>query len=194
MTAAFVESLRDFLCQMRERDTEFHVHGSILHKYRLGPPLSENELQAFERRHHIVLPADYRFFLKNVGDGGAIRSDAPIVAVNAGAGPGCGLLPLEEAAEECDPGRPFPLVASVEAQPFRGIERWGDGEVYPGVLQLCYAGSAGYDFLVVNGPAYSTMWGADVDIRNFTPVAPSFEVWYRRWMDRLTDTVLSRAQ
>ena len=191
MTADDVEKLHDFLSQMREWDPEFRVHGSLRHKYRLGPPLSERELQAFEREHRIVLPADYRSFLKNAGDGGAVRSNAPVLAVNAGAGPACGLLPLAEAVEECDPSRPFPLSEAVEAQTFQGIERWGDGEAYPGVLQLCYVGSAGYDFLVVNGPAYGTMWGADVDIRNFTLIAPSFEAWYCRWMERLVDTVLS---
>ena len=120
MTAEDVEGLQDFLSQMRERDPEFRVHGSIRHKYRLGPPLSEDELQAFERKHHIALPADYRFFLKNAGDGGAIRSDALVVAVNAGAGPACGILPLAETVEECDPSRPFPLTEAGEAQTFQG--------------------------------------------------------------------------
>ena len=192
MTVDDVNSVNALLHRMREEDPLFKIFGSDHHRYQFGPPLSESELLAFESRHHIVLPADYRFLLRNIGDGGAVHSSAPYVAINSGPGPGCGVLPLEEAAEECDPGRPFPLVKSVEVQPFTGIERWGDDEAYPGVLQLSYVGSAGYDFLVVNGPAYGTMWGADVDIRNFAPVAPSFEAWYYDWMKRLTDTVPSR--
>ena len=192
MTIDDVQSLSRLLQRMQNEDPQFQVFGSTHHRYRFGPPLSESELLEFERLHHITLPADYRFFLRNAGDGGAIRSSAPYVAINSGPGPGCGVLPLEEAVEECNPGRPFPLVKSVEVQPFPGIERWGDDEAYPGVLQLSYVGSAGYDFLVVNGLAYGTMWGANVDIRNFAPVAPSFEAWYYDWMKRLTDMVPSK--
>ncbi len=177
---------------MREEDPDFRVSHAEYHKYRLGSSLSENELQAFEQQHSVVLPADFRFFLKEVSNGGGIRSSAPVIAINAGAGPGCGVMPLEEAVIGCDPSKPFPLTQDVEVQPFPGIERWGDEEEYPGLLELCYVGSAGYDFLVVNGPAYGTIWGADVDIRNFAPIAASFDEWYGKWMKRLEEYALPR--
>ena len=159
MTADDIENLNKLLARMREEDLNLRVSRAEYHKYRLGPPLSENELQAFEQQHSVTLPADFRFFLKEAGNGGVIRSSAPVIAINAGAGPVCGVMPLEEAVIGCDPSKPFPLTQDVEVQPFPGIERWGDEEEYPGLLELCYVGSAGYHFLVVNGPAYGTVWG-----------------------------------
>ena len=192
MTSDDIENLNRLLYRMREEDPYFRVSGADHHKYRLGPPLSEDKLQAFEQKHSVTLPADFRFFLKEAGNGGAIRSSAPVIAINAGAGPACGVMPLEEAVVGCNPSKPFPLTKAVEIQPFPGIEHWGDEQEYPGILELCYVGSAGYDFLVVNGPSYGMIWGADVDIRNFAPIASSFDEWYGKWIRRLEEYALPR--
>src|SRR5262245_16016748 len=37
---------------------------------RLWPPLTEQQVSAFETRHGIELPAEYREFITRVGDGG----------------------------------------------------------------------------------------------------------------------------
>ena len=192
MTADDVAKLNALLHRMREEDKGFRVFGANNHKYRLGTPLTESELEAFERQHSVALPADFRFFLKEAGNGGAIRSSAPFVAINAGAGPDFGVMPLEEAVINCNLGKPFPLTEAVEVQPFPGIERWGEEEEYPGVLEICYHGSAILSYLVVNGPAYGAVWIADVDLRNFQPTHPSFESWYGEWMTRLEEYALPR--
>src|SRR5262245_26546599 len=44
---------------------------SASHVPLLRPPLSESEVQAFESRYRIRLPADYREFITTVGNGGA---------------------------------------------------------------------------------------------------------------------------
>src|SRR5947209_1602571 len=54
------------------------------HKGCVNPVLSEEELVAFERKHRITLPEEYRTFLLEVGNGGL--------------GPGDGLSALDEAA------------------------------------------------------------------------------------------------
>jgi len=51
------------------------------HQYRLNPVLDEQAILTFEKRHNVRLPEDYRAFLLHVGNGGA--------------GPYCGVLPLE---------------------------------------------------------------------------------------------------
>ena len=56
--------------------------GESKHGFRLGPPLGEGELAAFEQVHGVSLPAGYRAFLTEIGNGGA--------------GPYYGLVPLEK--------------------------------------------------------------------------------------------------
>lgn len=158
MTTNDVKSLKELLNRMRAEDPDFRVSGAIRHKYQLGPPLTESELQAFEQTHRIRLPGDYRVFLIGAGNGGAIRSQAKVIAINTGTGPGCGIMPLEEAVLGCDPRVPFPLTQSSEAQRVDGMDKWGDQEPYPGLLQICYNGCADFAYLAVNGPAYGTIW------------------------------------
>ena len=196
MTTDDVERLNDLLHRMREEDPDFRVYGAGNHKYRLGPPLTEGELQAFEQRYLVTLPADFRFFLKKAGNGGATRSSAPFphIGINAGAGPGGGVMPLEETVIGYDLSTPFPLTESVEVQPFPGIDRWGDEEDYPGLLEICYHGGADFSYLVVNGPAYGTVWTANMEahIRNFHPTHSSFGSWYGAWMKKLEEFALPR--
>jgi SMI1 / KNR4 family (SUKH-1) len=68
------------------------------HKGCVFPVLSEEELVAFERKHRITLPEEYRAFLLEVGNGGL--------------GPGDGLRTLDEAARRSptpDLDKPFPF-------------------------------------------------------------------------------------
>lgn len=53
-----------------------------LHGFRLNAVASAGALAAFEERHGVSLPCEYREFLMSVGNGGA--------------GPGCGVFPLGE--------------------------------------------------------------------------------------------------
>lgn len=177
---------------MQAEDPGFRVFGADHHKYRLGPPLTESELQAFEQQHSVTLPADFRSFLKEAGNGGAIRSSAHYIAINAGAGPSCGVMPLEEAVIGCDLSKPFPLTEAVDVQAIPGIERWGDEEEFPGILEICYHGCATFSYLVVNGPAYGTVWITDLDLKNFHCSHPSFESWYGDWLRRLEEHALPR--
>ena len=193
MTTDDVKNLDDLLHRMREEDPGFRVYGAGNHKYRLGPPLTESELQAFERQYAVTLPADFRFFLGRCGNGGAIRSCAPYIAINAGAGPGGGVMPLEEAVNSCDLSKPFPLTEAVDVQSFPEVEEWRE-EGPPGVLEICYHGGADFSYLVVNGPAYGAVWTANVEahIMNFHCSHPSFESWYGEWMKRLEEFALPR--
>jgi len=180
-------TLKELLPRMRTADPTFRVHGSERHKYQLGPTLTERELQAFEQRHQVALPDDYRFFLKEIGNGGPQRSSAPALAINAGAGPYCGIQPLEEAVLDCDLSKPFPLTQSTEGQPVEGWDRWGYEEAYPGVLEICYQGSANFSYLVIHGPTYGRIW----DLQwHFYPTGLTFEAWYCGWIDMLIERAL----
>lgn len=190
MTIDDIEKIITFLDRMRVEDPTFRVFGSDTHHYCLGSPLSESELKAFEQMHQITLPADFRFFVKYIGNGGT-GSPSNRIFSTAGAGPGYGLQRLkEEPIIACDPGKPFPLIQSAELSPVQVSESWGEEVPYPGVLEIFYQGCAFFTYLVVNGPGYGNVWEADVDLRNFYPTGLSFEAWYKRWMDRLTNRAL----
>jgi hypothetical protein len=185
-----IRNLRELLHRMQKYDPELRVFGSTHHKYRLGPPVSEEELTRFEQQYQVTLPAEYRFFLKEVGNGSAIHSSAPVISINSGAGPNYGLLPLQETAAGSDLSKPFPLLPSPPEQPVKGKDEWGDEVLWPGILEISHKGCAFYTYLVVNGPAYGTVWDADTDQVNFYPTGLTFEAWYRRWLDKVIDRAL----
>ncbi|MEG5040497.1 MULTISPECIES: SMI1/KNR4 family protein [unclassified Microcoleus] len=167
-----IKELAQLLGRLRHTDKNFCVFGTNSHQYKLGPTLSEAELQSFEQKHQVKLPEDYRLFLKEIGNGGA--------------GPFYGLEPLEEAAQYRDLSKPFPFIKATHSYSDEELEEWGDRDEYPGVLDLCHQGCAIYCYLVVNGPAYSTMW---VGREDFYPMELSFGRWYRGWVEKALRTL-----
>lgn len=154
------------LGRLRTADPDFRVFGSKQHRYQLGPPLSEQELAAFESAHGVRLPQDYRHFLSVIGNGGA--------------GPFYGLQPL--GAYRRDLSRPFPFVVATDTLPEEELDQLSDDDgVYPGILEICHQGCAIYAYLVVNGPTYGTIWDGRED---YYPTGLTFGVWYRRWLER----------
>jgi hypothetical protein len=192
MTLKDVQQIRQFLKRMQAADPRYSVFGSDLHNYGLGTPLTESELRAFEQEHQIQLPADYRFFFREAGNGAATRSTQRLLGVNCGAGPDYGLFPLDEAVANCDLRQtcPFPGSSTGEYHPIK--EEWGDEEPWPGMLEIGYSGCDYFTYLVVNGPAYGTVWQASLTELLIFNTGLSFEEWYRRWMESLIRTELPR--
>ena len=158
--------LRNLIEQLRAADSKRRVFGADSHNYRLRPTLSEATLRDFEIQHDLPLPADYRAFLSEVGDGEV--------------GPFYGLETLQDAASGRDLSRPFPLI---EASPMDedDIDSIGDEE-QPGVLEICHQGCSIYNYLVVRGPAYGTIWQGESEL--FYPMNLSFEAWFKHWAER----------
>lgn len=157
--------LLDKLARLREADREFRVFGSEQHRYRLGPCLTEMEIQQFEHPHQITLPEEYRDFLLHVGNGGA--------------GPYYGLLPLEKSVESEESeflARPFPHanwwngmtppnwwdVPSEQREPTqfdpRQEEEYFADKHIQGTLCLAHEGCGYYRLLVVSGPERGYIW------------------------------------
>jgi len=131
----------------------------------LRPILSERELAAFESNYRILLPDDYRRFLAGV--------------CNRLAGPFYGLTPLSTGHRNLP--RPFPLTKETSMLTEEEYERLlPDTDCYPGALEVCHHGCGIYSYLVVNGPAYGTIWDARED---FYPTGLTFGVWYRPWLE-----------
>ncbi len=65
------QGVRDRLKQLSKKDSKRKVFGAASHEYVLNPPLSADELEAFESEHGITLPGRLhvvgpRFFLEGV--------------------------------------------------------------------------------------------------------------------------------
>lgn len=153
--------------------------GTEAHGFRLGPPLSEAEVAAFEAEHGIRIPEEYRRFLREAGHGGA--------------GPFYGLMPLSEwdvaTMDDDVPGwmaRPSPLVPEMPDEPgWEDALECAEEEIYQGTLALAEQGCSGYAVLVVTGPhrgrvAYIHLEHA---FAPYFPRYPSFLAWYEAWLD-----------
>jgi hypothetical protein len=166
---------------MAAADPHLERFGAGTHRYALAAPLPEAEIRAFEERHGIALPAEYRSFVAEVGDGPA--------------GPAHGLMPLavprpeagddwavdDEWQEDRRPGRlaaAFPLTGPLPGAIGADAER-----LTPGTLMLGELGCGMYDRLVLNGPRAGEVWQLDPDWGGFTPVHRGFRDWYTAWLD-----------
>lgn len=108
--------------------------------YAMQRPIGAATLASVEASAGIDLPAEYRSFLLEIGNGGA--------------GPGYGLYSLEAALAERGEGiydldEPF--------EPPRDSTHWVDFRA-PGMLPIHYDGCEYYGGLVISGPARGTMW------------------------------------
>jgi hypothetical protein len=93
------------LKMLRRKDGAQQVFGASTHRYKLHSALSERELAAFEQKHDINLPPDYRDFLRHGGDGGA--------------GPAYGLFRLGDWAQDAGP-----VTNTYLCTPFPHNEAW----------------------------------------------------------------------
>src|SRR5262249_53142820 len=99
---------------------------------------------------------------------------------SGGAGPFYGLAPLN--ADGQDLSRPFPFTTATDAFADEELEQLLDcRDGYPGILEVCARGCGVFSCLVVNRPAYGTIWDGRED---FYPTELTFGMWYRRWLER----------
>ncbi|MSU78001.1 MAG: SMI1/KNR4 family protein [Gemmataceae bacterium] len=155
---------------LAKRDIGFRVFGSggqYGHNYRLLPTLHYTELIAFERKHGIQLPDDYRQYLTHVANGGA--------------GPSYGITSLEYAARESTLDLPFPWTERTELATNSDFELW---DKHPGFLELCHLGCGYYYLLIVNGMTKGMIWHDILAATNeIIPLGKPSHQWYREWVD-----------
>lgn len=165
--------------QARSRGLE--CFGSESHRFRLKPPASESELSAFEKEHGVLLPEDYRSFLKVGGNGGA--------------GPYYGIHPISRANDfgtwtEGEPRNDFLRLPCPLHPDFESAPDWEDGldceSPYQGTLSLGTRGCTYAMRLIVTGPfrgrvVYIEEEGGPPYVVRET----DFLSWYERWLDEL---------
>jgi len=203
MTEQF-NRIRSKFSQLSTRDADQTVFGSTSHRYLFHQPVSIREIERFESRHGIRLPADYTLFLTEMGNGGA--------------GPYYGLEMLKNVLytdldyrnphELLDPASPFPHTTGwnvefkptiAEAEDPQGYEAqyetfsdmYFDPSWMNGAIAICNYGCGVFLHLIVNGLAYGTVWadyrGSDNGIQpafvTGKTAPPTFFDWYESWLD-----------
>ena len=190
-----IEQIRDRLEALRRREIALAISGAARDGYSFNPRLTEREASAFERKHKISLPADYRAFLMELGDGG-------------GVGPFNGIFPLGMMD-----GEPWPkwFVGKLSA-PFPHRKTWnpaavdedaddweeGDAEDMSqydsanmaGAFPICDHGCAAWSWLVVSGRERGRVWfdGRGEGAGVYPEVDPdgkhlTFGKWYLTWIE-----------
>ncbi|MEV6217309.1 SMI1/KNR4 family protein [Nocardia sp. NPDC051833] len=157
--------------------------GAGRHRYLLNRPLAESEVSAFEARHGVELPEDYRSFIVEVGDGGA--------------GPFYGIFRLDRT--DLDGRDGADLVPGFLAGAFPHTQSWnelGDGtpeaedEYFDpahirGSLDVSHQGCGYMVRLVLDGPHRGALWeDGRCSGSGVSPFALGFADWYLRWLNR----------
>jgi hypothetical protein len=216
MGDAWLDEVRVKLATLARLDPDCQVFGAGAHRYQLEPCATADALDRFERAHDLTLPADYRAFLREVGNGGAgpMYGLAPLepwrpdefsqvvatVTTRDGASYSAGTGPRPGLARPADPSMPFRLDG-----PWRPCDDDGapnpppgpaDANPYDGCAYLAEIGCGYFYFLVIKGERAGEVW-ADYTAGDgaLTAVAPSFQRWYEDWLDaELASQLLLRIQ
>jgi len=205
------ETVLQLLEELRRKDSKRSVFGSAEHDYELNPPIPVSVIEEFETRHGIRLPEDYRYFITEIGNGGA--------------GPYYGSFPFGQVED----GRSWEegdLVLNV-SQPFPHVEAWNLPEsfwqqepnispetppeeedrlweawdkveqehywnpsIMNGAIPICHLGCGLVQWLVVNGEQKGFIWndyradhGGIHPLRNDTGEQMTFSDWYMSWLN-----------
>lgn len=198
--------VRTLVARLRATDPTRSVFGANDHHFELSEPIKEDELIAWEREHDVELPAEYRAYLLELGNGGA--------------GPYYGIFPLgmwEGAGRELevfdgalgDLRAPFPHRAAwnLPAERFEQPKFENDDEEHAwnemldteyfdpslvnGAIWISHHGCALRTVLVVTGSERGNVWA---DRRaEYTGIAPhvgndgrhlGFGDWYMSWLEQ----------
>ena len=175
------------------------LFGFFGHRFELRPPLPETQLQELEQRWRVRLPGDYRYFISQVGDGGA--------------GPGYGLFPFGQHGDSTAENEPWDewMVTDLEA-PFSLADAWNlsepdlsppdlddaameqwferrdatyfDPALINGTIPIAHLGCAIWLRLVVTGPLAGQVWTDDrASDQGLYPACPrEFTEWYLAWL------------
>jgi hypothetical protein len=186
-----LQSIRPRLEELARLDAEFMLGDAFQHEYRLEPFLTEEEVIAFETKHGIVLPTDYRRFLLEVG--------------SCGAGPGYGLNQLGD-VQHLHKGDlpstffalPFPLSEwlDITSNPKNlSEEELVSDDCVTGAFCLSHWGCGMYDLLVVSGEEQGHVWMDDrANQFGVFPVAPNREQLGESQEDAQVFTIAQRKE
>lgn len=202
------EAIKADLEKLRTAKVPPKVFGADDHEYILNEPLSETVVTAFEAKHGIQLPPDYRQFLIEVGNGGAGPNYGifKLGEIDAGGWEYCGWAETDGFVG--DPSKPFPHTEAwndLTSEPDPEIEdkeeyekqstvfeeRYWSSENVNGAIPICNLGCNLRLWLIVTGEEAGHIWcderadqrGLFPLLRRTTGERVAFYRWYRDWLD-----------
>jgi hypothetical protein len=195
-----IQGIKAKLPQSKKVDSNLKVFGAESHQYRLGNPATEAEVLSFEQKYAISLPACYRAFISQVGNGG-------ISFANSAAGPFYGIYPLGENVDE--PGGHntveclnndcviFPDMPDAYWQSLNAIIDGNENipdevyekelsKIFGGILPIGSQGCAYIHGIVLNGDYRGRVVNLDLDRQKPRfAFEKNFLDWYERWLDEV---------
>lgn len=195
-----IQRIKNKLPKAKRADRNLEVFGAKSHKYQLHDPATIEEVSAFEQKYDIDLPACYKAFILQVGNGG-------IAYEGAAAGPFYGIYPLGKNvdelvyynAEEC-------LKADCLIYPRMTDQYWKSlnenidndsdisdedyemelNRIFGGILPIGTQGCSCLHGIVLNGDCRGRIVNIDQDRQKpqFT-FENNFLDWYERWLDEV---------
>jgi hypothetical protein len=200
-----IRVISEKLKELAAKDAAFQIFGAAKHRYRKKGRLEENEVSAFEKRHNIELPPDYREFILQISNGGP--------------GPYYGLESLDNGLFEdldyksglINPSLEFPLTEAWNLE-FQDLsegqytqirdDQYFDTKWTNGLLRVSNFGCGVSMNLVVNGKEFGNIW---VDDRcNDGGIYPdryfgnegriTFLPWYELWLDKSLSQISNSGQ
>jgi hypothetical protein len=194
-----IERIKEKLKKAKKADKHFDVFGASSHKYELHAPVTEAAVLAFEAAHGFTLPACYRAFILEVGNGGNGYS-------GSGAGPFYGVYQLgddvdafvepEYLKNDCliYPGMTKEywntLMARLDAE---GENEISDedypaeiGRVFGGIMPIGSQGCTYLHGIILNGPHAGKVVNLSED--RYQPIftfEDNFLDWYERWLNEV---------
>ncbi len=171
------------LSELDRKDPRRQLFGADVHQYRLHPPVPRSQIDAFEAKHNITLPADYRYFITEVGNGGAGpyyglfkfgEQDTSLGFCSWEEGDLVGDLAAEFPHEKAwnlpdsfwhkmpDPGPDISVEEEdrlMAAWDKELAEHYCNPRIMNGAIPICHIGCALRQWLVINGPQKGFIWG-----------------------------------
>jgi hypothetical protein len=183
--AEWREAVITKVAELKRTDKKLKFFGAKTHKYSFNPPLSLEEADLFEKTHQIHLPPEYRFFITQIGNGGA--------------GPYYGVRPLQDfqahyVHHEVElPAtylhKPFPAHYWLNEEETRITKEIVQQSVF-GTLSICEEGDGYNHLLIVAGDEKGNIWFdgsvSDQGMIAFSTAEKerfSFFDWYNSWLD-----------
>ena len=138
-------------------------------------PLEESNLEAFEKKHQVILPTGFRNYLLQIGNGGL--------------GPDYGIYPMPSTQNLEGINQPW---VDPNAYNAMGEDDFGTslGQTLikasrKGILYISDRGGGFSTFLVITGPNSGEVWyDKTVTDEGFALAAEDFLLWYEDWVDR----------
>jgi hypothetical protein len=144
---------------------------------RPGPPLTVDAVTAFERRHGVELPSEYREFLLAFGPGGS--------------GPSGGIVPLDQVLEATGDDDPADLAAPSVLDPSKGFHDYKDVQPARGTATLTIGPMEWFMLLVVSGEHRGRLLHFAANflecewVESATCGFPGFADWYEAYLDEV---------